>query len=91
MRILEKKTLLPYHGTKCKIDSRCRHLVLIKQRPYDVIANPKNSARYFRNGFRHGPLAPSYDRILEGQEADLQTGLDALTKLTPERFIFHRS
>ena len=57
---------------------------LIKQRPYDVIANPKKTPRdIFVTGFDTAPLAPSYDRILEGQEADLQTGLDALTKLTP--------
>ncbi len=56
---------------------------LIKQRPYDLIANPNKAPRdIFITGFDTAPLAPSYDFILEGQEADLQTGLDALTKLT---------
>lgn len=56
---------------------------LIKQRPYDVIANPDKAPRdIFVTGFDTAPLAPSFDFILKGQEADLQTGLDALTKLT---------
>lgn len=56
---------------------------LLHQRPYDVVANPKKEARdIFVTGFDSSPLAPSYDFILEGQEKDLQTGLDALAKLT---------
>ncbi len=55
----------------------------IKQRPYDVIADPIKEPRdIFITGFDSAPLAPSYDFILEGQEHDLQTGLDALSKLT---------
>lgn len=55
----------------------------IKQRPYDVVANPKKQPRdIFVTGFDTAPLAPSYDFILKGQEDDLQTGLDALAKLT---------
>jgi Na+-transporting NADH:ubiquinone oxidoreductase subunit A len=56
---------------------------LIKQRPYDVVAVPGKQPRdIFVTGFDTAPLAPSYDLMLEGQEADLQTGLDALAKLT---------
>lgn len=56
---------------------------LVKQRPYDVVANPDFDPRdIFVTGFSSAPLAPSYDFILEGQEKDLQTGLDALSKLT---------
>ena len=56
---------------------------VIKQRPYDVVANPDKDPRdIFVTGFDTSPLAPSYDFILEGQEADFQTGLDALAKLT---------
>lgn len=55
----------------------------IKQRPYDVVANPDKSPRdIFVTGFDSAPLAPSYDFILNGQEADLQAGFDALAKLT---------
>jgi Na+-transporting NADH:ubiquinone oxidoreductase subunit A len=56
---------------------------LIKQRPYDIVANPDKSPRdIFVTGFDTAPLAPSYDFILQGQEDDLQTGFDALSKLT---------
>ncbi|HTN69215.1 MAG TPA: Na(+)-translocating NADH-quinone reductase subunit A [Dysgonamonadaceae bacterium] len=56
---------------------------LIKQRPYDVVANPSLTPRdIFVTGFSSAPLAPSYDYILKGQEKDFQTGLNALAKLT---------
>lgn len=56
---------------------------LIKQRPYDIVANPEFEPRdIFVTGFSSAPLAPSYDFILKGQEKDLQSGLDALSKLT---------
>ncbi|OPZ27897.1 MAG: Na(+)-translocating NADH-quinone reductase subunit A [Bacteroidetes bacterium ADurb.BinA174] len=55
----------------------------IKQRPYDVVANPAKEPRdIFVTGFDTAPLAPSYNFILQGDEADLQTGFDALAKLT---------
>ena len=55
----------------------------IKQRPYDVVANPTKEPRdIFITGFDSAPLAPSYDFILDGQGSELQTGLDALAKLT---------
>ena len=56
---------------------------VIKQRPYDIVANPAREPRdIFVTGFDSAPLAPSYDFILKGQETDLQTGLNALAKLT---------
>lgn len=56
---------------------------LIKQRPYDVVASPRKEARdIFVTGLDTAPLAPSTDFILEGKEADLQSGFDALAKLT---------
>ena len=56
---------------------------LIKQRPYDVVAVPAKEPRdIFVTGFDTAPLAPSVDFILDGLEADLQTGFDALAKLT---------
>ena len=56
---------------------------LIKQRPYDVIARQEIAPRdIFVTGFDTAPLAPSYDFILKDREADLQTGFDALAKLT---------
>jgi len=56
---------------------------LIKQRPFDVIANPKDTPKaIFISGFDSSPLAPDYDYILNGQEVDFQKGIDALKKLT---------
>jgi Na+-transporting NADH:ubiquinone oxidoreductase subunit A len=58
-------------------------MVYIRQRPYDIIANPKDTPRdIFVPGFYSTPLAPDLDFILEGQEEDFQTGLDVLTALT---------
>lgn len=55
----------------------------IKQRPYDIVASPAESPRdIFVSAFYSAPLAPDFDFILKGQEADFQTGLDALAKLT---------
>ena len=55
----------------------------VKQRPYDVVANPDKDPRdIFVAGFSSAPLAPSYDFILNEQGKDVQMGLDALSKLT---------
>lgn len=55
----------------------------IKQRPYDVIANPLSTPKaIFISSFDSVPLAPDYDFIMKGQTADFQTGIDALAKLS---------
>ena len=55
----------------------------IKQRPYDIIAAPLDTPRdIFVSAFYSAPLAPNFDFIVKGQEADFQTGLNALAKLT---------
>ncbi len=55
----------------------------IKQRPYDIVARPTETPRdIFVSAFYSAPLAPNFDFIVKGQEADFQTGLDALAKLT---------
>lgn len=55
----------------------------IKQRPYDVIANPTKSPKaIFISTFDSAPLAPNYEFILNGQFADFQYGIDALAKMT---------
>lgn len=55
----------------------------IKQRPYDIVANPSVAPRdIFITGFDTAPLAASYDFIVDGEEANLQAGIDALAKLT---------
>ncbi len=55
----------------------------VKQRPYDVIADPSKSPKaIFVSGHNSAPLAPDYDYVLAGKEAELQAALTALTKLT---------
>ena len=55
----------------------------IKQRPYDIVANPAESPRdIFVSAFYSAPLAPNFDFILKDQEADFQAGLSALAKMT---------
>ncbi len=55
----------------------------IKQRPYDVVANPNQAPKaIFVSAYASAPLAGDYDYSLKGKEAELQAGLTALTKLT---------
>lgn len=55
----------------------------IKQRPYDVVANPNQAPKaIFVSGYASAPLAADFDYTLKGKEAELQTALTALTKLT---------
>jgi len=56
---------------------------LIKQRPYDVIANPQDKPKsIFITAYDSAPLAPDNDFIFHGQGELFQKGLDALAKLT---------
>jgi len=58
-------------------------LPFIKQRPYDIVANPQDTPRdIFITGFNSAPLVPDTEFVLKGQEQDFQTGLDILAKLT---------
>jgi len=55
----------------------------IKQRPYDVIADPEKQPKaIFVTGFDTHPLAPDYAFLLKGQGSDIQTGLNALSRMT---------
>jgi Na+-transporting NADH:ubiquinone oxidoreductase subunit A len=55
----------------------------IRQRPYDIVASPADTPRdIFVSTFYSAPLAPDFEYIVKDQEADFQTGLDALAKLT---------
>ncbi|KPM30305.1 Na(+)-translocating NADH-quinone reductase subunit A [Croceitalea dokdonensis DOKDO 023] len=68
-----------------------RHLLLksgcwpfIKQRPYDVVANPDATPKaIFISGYNTAPLAADVDYVLNGKEAELQAAITALGKLTP--------
>lgn len=55
----------------------------IKQRPYDVIANPEQSPKaIFISGYASAPLAADLDFTLQGKESELQAAINALKKLT---------
>ena len=54
----------------------------IKQRPYDIIADPTVTPKgIFVSAFDTNPLAPDFEFALKGEEANFQTGLDALAKM----------
>ena len=54
----------------------------MRQRPYDVIADPTVAPRaIFVSAFDSNPLAPDFEFVLKGEEANFQTGLDALAKM----------
>ena len=55
----------------------------IRQRPYSIVANPKDEPRaIFISAFDTSPLAPDYDFIIHGKGVTFQKGIDALAKLT---------
>ncbi len=55
----------------------------LTERPYGVLANPAIQPRdIFVNCIQTAPLAPRLKVLMEGNEADFNRGLQALTKLT---------
>ncbi len=58
----------------------------IKQRPYDIIANPERTPKsIFISAHASAPLAADYNFVLKGKEAELQAAITALGKLTEGR------
>lgn len=56
---------------------------LIKQRPYDVVAQSTDKPKaIFVTGIQSAPLAPDVDFVLGNKKQYLQTGFNALSKLT---------
>ncbi|MRI01470.1 Na(+)-translocating NADH-quinone reductase subunit A [Kriegella sp. EG-1] len=56
----------------------------IKQRPYDIIANPDvNPKAIFISAYSTAPLAADADYVLQGKEKELQAAINALSTLTP--------
>lgn len=54
----------------------------IRQRPFDVIANPENTPKSIVvSSFDTAPLAPDMDFVVHGCGTEFQTGLNALSKL----------
>ena len=55
----------------------------IKQRPYDVVANPNQVPKaIFVSAYASAPLAANLDYVLSGKEAELQAAIAAVAKLT---------
>lgn len=55
----------------------------IRQRPYGILAKPDDKPKHiFISGFDSSPLAPDYEFIFKNEQAALQTGINALSKLT---------
>ncbi|WP_298549126.1 Na(+)-translocating NADH-quinone reductase subunit A [uncultured Aquimarina sp.] len=55
----------------------------IKQRPYDVIANPDVAPKaIFISAYATAPLAADLEYVLNGKENELQAAVTALSKLT---------
>ncbi|MFT7442054.1 MAG: Na+-transporting NADH:ubiquinone oxidoreductase subunit A [Maribacter sp.] len=55
----------------------------IKQRPYDVVANPNQVPKaIFVSAYASAPLAADLDYTLAGKEAELQAAITAVSKLT---------
>ena len=55
----------------------------IKQRPYDVIANPDVTPKaIFISAYNTAPMGADYDLILQGKEEQIQAAIDGLKTLT---------
>ena len=55
---------------------------MVIQRPYGIIADPNDSPKaIFVSAFDSSPLAPDFEFVLKGEEANFQTGLDALARM----------
>jgi Na+-transporting NADH:ubiquinone oxidoreductase subunit A len=56
---------------------------MIKMRPLDIVADPKDEPKaIFISGFDSHPLAPDYDFLMHGSEANFQAGISIISKLT---------
>ena len=94
IEILADKEIIYTSFEKISIENQSRELVkkfmlnsgvwpFIRQRPYGIIANPQQVPKaIFISAFDTSPLAPDFDFIMQGQDHDFQTGIDALQKLT---------
>ena len=54
----------------------------VKQRPYDVIANPNQAPKaIFVSGYNSAPLAADLDYTFKGKEKELQAAVSAVRKI----------
>jgi len=78
---IDPDTMSPEHLKNYLLNSGC--WPFIKQRPYDVIANPDITPKaIFISGFNTAPLAADLNFTLRGKEKQLQAAVTALSKLT---------
>jgi Na+-transporting NADH:ubiquinone oxidoreductase subunit A len=55
----------------------------VKQRPYDVIANPSDNPKsIFVSGFNSAPISADLQIILDDQKEEFKEGINVLSKLT---------
>lgn len=60
----------------------CGIFSFIRQRPYDVIANPEDNPKaIFISAFSKMPLAANFSFVAKGHEADFKLGVQTLAKL----------
>ena len=60
-----------------------------KQRPYGTLAKPSDQPKnIFISGFDSSPLAPDYEFIFKNDISAIQTGINALSKLTDGKVYF---
>ncbi|WP_396633632.1 Na(+)-translocating NADH-quinone reductase subunit A [Maribacter sp. R86514] len=95
LKILADKTQEAFSGTALDVEKASKEQLkevllksgcwpFIKQRPYDVVANPDTTPKsIFISGYSSGPLQADLDYVLQGKEKELQTAIIALGKLTP--------
>ncbi len=56
---------------------------MIVQRPYGIIADPSDTPKaIFVSAFDSAPLAPDYNFVLREEQANLQTGIEVMRRLT---------
>ncbi|WP_282113865.1 Na(+)-translocating NADH-quinone reductase subunit A [Maribacter stanieri] len=95
LKILADKTQEAFSGAALDVEKASREELkatllksgcwpFIKQRPYDVVANPDTTPKsIFISGYSSGPLQADLNYVLQGKEKELQTAITALGKLTP--------
>ena len=56
---------------------------MLVQRPYGIIADPNDVPKaVFISAFDSAPLAPDYNFVLQGEQKNLQTGIEVMRRLT---------
>jgi len=95
LKILADKTQEVFSGAAIDVENASKEELkatllksgcwpFIKQRPYDVIANPDTTPKsIFISGYSSAPLQADLNYVLQGKEKELQTAITALGKLTP--------